>query len=225
MPFHDRIYSVYAILGAVDAPPWSTSIWARIREALIPLVEHARGRTAMRSGQYTGTAPSMTRMSFGRLGLDEKSSLKWTHSRRDELASGVRATFLNAELWAPSWTICERESMAPDVFFGLAREGAIGQDAAKRCFGSTLILAIANDIDAGSDGDLAAQKIGDAVVTVFVGKQVRPWGAPVGDIGFTNAINDLPIAGLFVPGPRHEVPPSLSLLQGDWEALHAKALG
>lgn len=225
MPFHDRIYSVYAILGAVDATPWSTSIWAHISEALMPLVEHARGRAAMRSCQYTGTVPSMTRISFGRLGLDEKSALKWTHSRRDKLASGIGATFLNAELWAPSWTTCERESMAPDVFFGLATEGAIGQEAPQRCFGSASILAIANDIDASSNGDRVAQKIGDAVATAFVGKQVRLWGTPVGDVGFTNAINDLPIAGLFVPGPRHEVPPGPSLLQGDWETLHATALG
>jgi hypothetical protein len=52
MPFHDRIYNVYATLGAVDAPPWSTSIWAHISEALMPLVEHAHGRAAMRSCQY-----------------------------------------------------------------------------------------------------------------------------------------------------------------------------
>lgn len=225
MPFHDRIYSVYAILGAVDALPWSTSIWARISEALMPQVEYARGRAAMRSCQYTGTAPPMRPISFGRLGFDEKSSLKWTHSRRDELASGINTAFLNAELWAPSWTTCERESMAPDIFFELAREGTIGQETRKLCFGSASILAIANDIDASSNGDEIAQKIGEAVNTVLVGKQVRPWGRPVGGIGFTNAINDLAMTGLFVAGPRHEDPPSPSLLQGDWKVLHAKDLG
>lgn len=46
MPFHDRIYSVYAILGAVDALPRSTSTWARISEALMLQVECARGLAA-----------------------------------------------------------------------------------------------------------------------------------------------------------------------------------
>lgn len=178
----------------------------------------------MRSCQYTGTAPSMRPISFGRLGFDEKSSLKWTHSRRDELASCIHAAFLSAEMWAPSWAACERESMAPDVFFQLVGEGMIGQETQKRYFGSASILAIANDIDASSNGDQIARKIGEVVDAVLICKQVRPWGRPVGNIGFTNAINDLTMTGLFVAGPRHEAPPSPSLLQGDWKELHAKGV-
>ena len=221
MAFQNRIYNVYAILGSVDALPWSAPAWARISKALTPLVARSRDRAAIRSTQYGGVAPPMKRIPFGRLVFDEKSAAKWTHVQRDELASGVRALFVAAELWAPSWTSCERDGVPPDVFFGMASEGAMGQGGEKRRFNSVSILAIANEVAADVTGDQVAREIGEAVGTVLTGNQIRPWGRSVGEGFFTNAIQDLPFTGLFLPGPRHDKPVSLSLLNGDWTTLGA----
>jgi hypothetical protein len=219
MAFENRIYSVYAILGSVDALPWSTLAWARISKALTPLLARSRGRAAIRTTQSGGVAGSMKPISFGRLGFDEESAVKWTHAQRDELASGVRAVFVGAELWAPSWTSCERDGVPPDIFFSMRSEGAMGQRGEKRCFDSVLLLAIADGLSVDVTGAQVAREIGEAVGTVLTGHQIRPWGRSAVDWAFTNAIQDLIFAGLFAPGARHDKPVSLSLLKGEWTAL------
>jgi hypothetical protein len=56
---------VYAILGSVDALPWSALAWARISKALTPFLARSRGRAAIRTTQFGGVA-----------GLDEAHLLR-----------------------------------------------------------------------------------------------------------------------------------------------------
>jgi hypothetical protein len=92
-----------------------------------------------------------------------------------------RAVFVGAELWAPSWTSCERDGVPPDIFFSMRSDRPMGQRGEKRCFGSVLLLAIADGLEADLTGAQVAREIGEAVGTVLTGHQIRPWGGSVGD--------------------------------------------
>lgn len=220
MSFHDRTYDVYAILGDGRSLPWSSLTWASISEALAQLTAHTRGPAAIRSTQLSGEAPKMRQLSFGRLGLDAKSADKWTHVRPGQLAAGTRSAFLTTELWAPSWTVCERERVPPDIYFEISSSGGeLGMPSDDRSFGSVSLLAVAEDLKVKEASEGVAKNIARAVGTVLAGRDTRPWGRSSGAASFTDAINDLVLTGLFVPGPRHDRPVDLSLFKGRWAPL------
>ena len=47
----------------------------------------------------------------------------------------------------------------------------------------------------------------------------RSWGKQVGTVGFTDALNDLGLVGLFKPGDRHRRPLDLSTFADEWAPL------
>src|SRR5262249_3356812 len=129
MAFHDREYDVYVLLGDPAAiPPWTRLIWTDVAKALDPLMQVARDRPAVRSSQLGPGpgSPNQRSISFGRIGWNEQGHKKWTHSEDGQLASGEPAHFLTCEVWAPSWTVCQRELRAPDVYFAMRNEGGLG---------------------------------------------------------------------------------------------------
>src|SRR3954463_10229562 len=121
MSFNDRPFDVYLVLGDPRRPPaWSSPVWSRIAAHLDPLVAAARGPAAVRSCQLRRGAgtPNQSGISFGRIGWNEKGHRKWTHGPAD----GDAIEFVDAEVWAPSWTACQREDRAPDVFLRMRNE-------------------------------------------------------------------------------------------------------
>jgi hypothetical protein len=158
----------------------------------------------------------MKGISFGRLGLDETSRAKWSHTQDGQLASGISAMFLTAEVWAPSWSVCQKDGAPPDLFFDMSSERSGVGGGNDFAFGSAMVLAVASELELGSQTRESALHIADATKAVLVRRQKRPWGVSTGNGGFTNAIQDLSLTGLFVPGPRHEKPVGEGLLLGEW---------
>ncbi|CAN5549845.1 hypothetical protein BH10PSE5_BH10PSE5_02700 [soil metagenome] len=220
--FSDRDYDVYVVLGGEAPPPWQASVWDRVSGALAHLVHLSRGVAAVRTDQLGGMPPKMKPISFGRIGFDAKGAEKWTHSFPGQLNSGSPALFLGAELWAPPWTVCEKEQLAPDVYFGMSNERWHHNDAFSGQFNSVLLLAVAKDLQCTAVAEVAVE-IGHLVGARLIAHEQRPWGRRLGLGGsYTNAINDLTVTGLFAPGPRHDRPADIAMLQGEWELVRAK---
>ena len=225
MAFHDREYDVYVLLGnPAVSPPWVHSIWTDISKALDPLMQAARDRPAVRSSQLGPRpgSPNQRSISFGRIEWNEQGSRKWTHSDDGQLVSGKPAHFLTCEIWAPSWTVCERELQAPDIYFSTRNEGDLGSSSKQTnalSFNSTCIWAVAADTaeGIGKQSTRIAGALALILQAVLRAHSVRPWGYSSGrGGGFSNAINDLMIVGLFKPGPRQQAPATLSMLNGNW---------
>lgn len=222
MPFHTRQFDTYCILGdPAAAPVWNWSEWSALLTCIDPIVSSARGRPAVRSNQYL--ADQKGTVKFGRIGWNEKGHHKWTHKSPANAADSETWRFLNAQIWAPSWTICERENRAPDVFLEIANESFSGGFNEQLSFNPVIILAVSIDL---------SNQIADQIRTVvdaFVktthaklsGFKRRPWGTSnLG--GFTNAIQDLCISGLFKAGPRHSGNVDFNLLADDWDQYAAQ---
>ncbi|OEZ49065.1 hypothetical protein JAB1_28020 [Janthinobacterium sp. MP5059B] len=215
MAFFSRDYEVFLLLAAPDAPPlWDAAQWMPFAASLDGLMAQAsaRGKPGVRSHQYNPKGKSIP---YGRLGWDDKSHAKWTHTpeTRD-------ARFMSLEAWAPTWTICEKDDQAPDVFLALANESLLGRAGKPLQFGQRLVCAIATDMGPEASAtlrhaltQLAAQQ--DAVVFACTQRQ---WGrAAYG--GFTGAIQDMLIGGLFQPDDPHARPLDAATFREPWTRI------
>lgn len=226
MAFHDREYDVYVVLGGPSAPlPWVQSAWGDISAALDPLMQAARDRPAVRSVQLGPKpgSPNQRSISFGRIGWNDQGARKWCHSENGQLVSGGGAYFQASSVWAPSWTVCERENLAPDVFFSIDNPSPFSPKAGDAIkFSSTCILAVASDLEpnCGEPARQSSVAISTTLQAVARGHCARPWGRSIGgSASFSDAINDLGILGLFKPGPVHVEQPSLAMFRGSWTSF------
>lgn len=129
--------------------------------------------------------------------------------------------FLSTEVWAPAWTVCEREDLAPDVFLSLANESFGGGVRKGLLFNSVAILAVVSELAQrhATELDIAVSALQEATGAKLVGYKRRPWGKSCGSDSFTNAIQDLAYSGLFKPGPRHEDKLGLHLFADKWKSV------
>ena len=214
MAFFSREYEVFLLLAAPASPGlWLQEQWTPFADAVNGIVAQARGKGAVRSHQYN---PAGKLIAFGRMGWDARGHAKWTHTQ-----ATTDARFMSLEAWAPTWTLCEKDDQAPDVFLALANESLLGRAGKPLQFGQRLVCAIATDIgpDAAATlrqalAQLAAQQ--DAVVFAHTRRQ---WGraSPYG--GFTGAIQDMLIGGLFQQDDPHARPLDDATFREPWTLL------
>lgn len=219
MTFFSRDYEAFLLLAAPGAAAlWEAAEWTPFAASLDGIVAQAgtRGKAGVRSHQYN---PKGKPLAFGRLGWDDKSHAKWTHT-----AATTEARFMSLEAWAPSWTVCEKDGQAPDFFLALANEALLGRANKPLRFGQRLVCAIATDMGPEAAAtlrqalaQLAAQQ--DAVVFA---RTRRPWGraSPYG--GFTDAIQDMLIGGLFRQGDPHALPLDAHAFRDAWTPLDTR---
>jgi hypothetical protein len=218
MSFFDRQYEVFAMFGEPKAEPaWSEQKWGRIVDILDPLVRKTRDRAAVRSTQLSigAGSPNQRAISFGRIGWNAQGHKKWVHTA----TTGDRAEFISTEVWAPSWTTCEREGLAPDIYLAVRNEQSVPRDQV--AFNSIFIFALAldQDIQIVSRGRPSAEALATLLGALLRVRCVRPWGYRRGDVGFTGAIGDLYVTGLVKPGSRNQQPLTSDILIGNWEAF------
>ena len=214
MAFFSRDYEVFLLLAAPDAPPlWDAAQWTPFAASLDGLMAQARGKAGVRSHQYN---PKGKPIAFGRLGWDAKSHAKWTHT-----PATTEARFMSLEAWAPTWTTCEKDGQAPDVFLALANESLLGLAGKSLQFSQRLVCAIATDMGPQAAAtlrqsleQLAAQQ--DAVVFAHTRRQ---WGSASPYGGFTGAIQDMLIGGLFQPDDPHARPLDAATFRAAWSRI------
>ena len=221
MSFFDRSYLVFVVLGDPASPKlWEASHWGMVEKLLEGFATGVRGKASLRTIQYGAAGRSV---SFGRLGWSSKSSEKWTHSAETQ----PHVHFLSAEAWTPSWTVCEREGLAPDFYVDLLNENRIGQQKKSLLFNQRFICALS--LDQGiSKLELLANAMAELAAylsaPVFA-RTTRKWGVVFGGGGgFTSAIQDMAIGHLFKPGDPHARPLDASSFSESWEFLRAREI-
>ena len=213
MAFFSRDYEVFLLLAAPDAPPlWEAAQWLPFAASLDGVVAQARGKASVRSHQYN---PKGKPIPFGRLGWDAKSHAKWTHT-----PATTEARFMSLEAWAPTWTICEKDDQAPDLFLAMANESLLGLAGKTLQFSQRLVCAIATDMGPEATASLRlslAQLAAQQNAVIFAHTQ-RQWGrAAYG--GFTGAIQDMLIGGLFQPDDPHARPIDAATFREPWTRM------
>jgi hypothetical protein len=89
-------------------------------------------------------------------------------------------SFLGLELWAPTWTVCERENLAPDVFVSVGNEslsGGYGQDL---LFNPVVVFAVVSELVRRRPTEVSAvsSSLRDPTSARLVGLKKRPWASP-----------------------------------------------
>lgn len=218
MKYHERLYDVYVLLGdPTKEPLWHWASWRQAVDILDPIIEAARGKPSMRSTQYP--AQDKGTISFGRMGWNAKGHHKWTHGSPTTGDESYAWKFLSTEVWGPSWNECEKEMVAPDVYFGFVNEALTGA-APPLAFNPVVVFATSAELPAQvlMDARAVVSKLTQLMNSVLAVHQRRPWGYSAAG-GFTGAIQDLSATGLFKMGPRHTCPPSLQMFNAEWRLL------
>lgn len=213
MAFFSREYEVFLLLAAPASPGlWQQEQWTPFADAVKSIVAQARGKGAVRSHQYN---PAGKLIAFGRMGWDARGHAKWTHTQ-----ATTDARFMSLEAWAPAWTTCEKDDLAPDLFISLFNENYLNHAGKPLLFGQRLVCAIATDLGQEAAATLRAalaQLAARQAAPVFAHAR-RPWGkAMLG--GFSSAIQDLALTDLFKPGDVHARPLDAATFRGSWEML------
>lgn len=228
MAFHDRDYQVFVILGSPEVPPlWHWERWQWAANLIAPISNLPRGQASVRCHQYV---PNPSRLGtkkaqkFGRLGWDVRSHAKWAHGSPITVDTCRDWDFGSMEAWAPSWTVCEREGLAPDFYFKMANEQMSRAYGKKPAFNPLVVLAASLSLDGSyrSSFRAAADALAEHVVARLFATRVRPWGhlLDTGGDAFHLAICDLGTGGgLFRVGNPHERPVDAHTLQEEWRML------
>ena len=215
MAFFSREYEVFLLLAAPASPGlWQQEQWTPFADAVNGIVAQARGKGAVRSLQYN---PAGKLIPFGRMGWDARGHAKWTHT----LAT-IDARFMSLEAWAPAWTTCEKDDLAPDLFISLFNENSLNRAGKPLLFSQRLVCAVAADLGQEAAAILRAaleQLAAKQQAPVFAHAR-RPWGkAMLG--GFSSAIQDLLFTDLFKPGNPHERALNAETFKGRWTFVKA----
>lgn len=214
MAFFSRDYEVFLLLAAPNAPPlWDAAQWTPFAASLDGLMAQARGKAGVRSHQYN---PKGKPIAFGRLGWDDKSHAKWTHTPQT-----TEARFMSLEAWAPTWTVCEKDGLAPDVFVALANESLLGLAGKPLQFSQRLVCAIATDmgVEAAATLQAALAQLAAQQDAVVFARTQRQWGSASPYGGFTDAIQDMLIGGLFQPDDPHARPLDAATFREPWTRI------
>jgi len=220
MAFHTAKYDVYVALGDPKAAPlWKWKVWHRFFPAIDPLVNAARGKPSVRSTQFLAKLAGDVK--FGRLGWKEADHQKWCHGSPTNKDTSRSWRFLSTEVWAPAWTACEGEDLAPDVFLSIADESLEGGPRKDLLFNPIVILAVVSELADRHPTELdnAVSALREVTKAKLLAYKRRPWGTSVGSDGFTNAIQDLAFGGLFKSGPRHTEEPGVYLFAEKWKKI------
>ncbi|MDN2709458.1 hypothetical protein O0880_08510 [Janthinobacterium sp. SUN118] len=215
MAFFSRDYEVFLLLAAPGAAPlWEAAQWTPFAASLDGLVAQAgtRGKAGVRSLQYN---PKGKPLAFGRLGWDDKSHAKWMHT-----PVTTEARFMSLEAWAPAWTTCEKDDQAPDLFLALANESLLGRAGKTLQFGQRLVCAIAADMgpDAAAALQTSLAQLAARQEAVVFARTRRQWGRAAHG-GFTDAVQDMLIGGLFRQDDPHAHPLDAQAFREPWTRI------
>jgi hypothetical protein len=216
-PYYAKIYDLYVILGATNSPElWQWKNWQFVAANLKQFISDSRNRAAIRTTQFSKT--SRKPVSFGRISLNENGDLKWTHGSPVTREVSDSWHFIGMEFWSPSWNVCEKEGLAPDVFFALRSENSEHRKTQIR-FNQTVILAISVDASESvrSNAQQWVQELLHKLDSPLAAYQKRAWGKAFGSSGaFEKSIQHMAFIGLFKVGDYHNRPLDLQTFEESW---------
>jgi hypothetical protein len=218
---NNRSYKIAVLLGSAKAIPlWEWVNWQSVAAVIDPIVRRARGKPGVRCSQYEG----QDSVRFGKIGWNETGHQKWTHGSPMNSEKSQGWLFSYFEIWCPIWTACERDGLPPDFYLSISNEGSSAGFQQELAFNPTVVAAVGQDLrgEVAELVDAAVIEIAKLTEAELAAQMIRPWGFSLDGVGFTNAIQDLGVLGLFKPGPRHDRPVTLDTFQHGWQLLNLK---
>ncbi|MFM9965757.1 MAG: hypothetical protein ACKV2Q_31630 [Planctomycetaceae bacterium] len=191
MPWRGQYDTFFLRAGSEGVPLWNWSSWVAATKSLDAIVNVARGPASVRTTQYLPGNKETIR--FGRIGWDEKGHKKWTHGSPTNASESANWSFFDLEVWAPSWTVCEKESDAPDVYLRITNDSYYLEkpDLAKPpCF---VLLTVRHEVaDVIRDAlNAAVMQLSNLLSPEISGSTCRSWRSTGGAKGYRPGIQDL----------------------------------
>jgi hypothetical protein len=219
-PYFAKVYDLYVILGAPDSPQlWEWENWQKLAARIDPLVALSRNKAAVRTTQFV--VDQKRTVSFGQIGWNEKGHHKWTHNSPTTNKTSLGWSFLGMEMWSPTWSICEREKEAPDIYFAFLNENFWPKSNSLK-FNQTIIFAIGQRLGtvALDNARKFVLQLSSDLNSPLFAYQKRTWGKAFGNSGgFSDCIQNLASIGLFKVGNYHNRPLDLNTFAEKWELL------
>ncbi|MDR2033294.1 MAG: hypothetical protein LBP89_01500 [Helicobacteraceae bacterium] len=198
----NRMYHFYMIFGENHSGKevWREKQWFNVFEPLFnKIIELSPNKkdTGLRVLEYikeNEEAQYYKKHKLGRLRWDKKSHIKWTLKEND------KRLFVNFELWTPLWTICEKNSVSPDIYLSFWNEDKTNNKP--RQFDTLVTIAIAEDI--GKIQNDAIAELSKAFNPKRMVYNQRRWGKGKKDDNkkwyFINSVQDTTSYGIYVGG-------------------------
>jgi hypothetical protein len=132
-------YDFYLIFGQKDLnkSPWIENNWKSDFEPFVDLL-------IKQSGNFKETELRVVKETkLLKLKWEENIYEKWT------IDNNLEDYFLNFELWTPSWIICERKQVSPDIFISIANQRNFEKKREIK-FGYFIVVSIAKSLKVDS---------------------------------------------------------------------------
>lgn len=209
----DLYYSLALVGKSERCKSWSWDTWGRIVPVLDPLVSVFGKTVAVRSTQTPGKDYRQD-VRFGRMGWDDKSHQKWAHGSPLNHEASRAWRFYMTEIWAPSWTACERKSMSPHLVIRIENPFFVGQ-ARPGQFNQLFLMALHEQVYHAKQDAVrrAIEHIAVLIESVLIAHRVSPWNLR-GDCVDESLNNHLMYLGI-----EKDVVPDLSKMSGQWLAF------
>ena len=171
---HLKYFSFVIVGKSEQYKIWAWDVWSKVVPALEPLVAASRDKAAVRSVQTLSGSKKNIR--FGRLGWDQKSHQKWAHGSELNRDTSPTWLFYFTEIWAPSWTVCERDPTPPELFVSIENPFILGHPRPGQ-FNQLFHFAV-NEHIYHTRNDAVRQVIegvASLIESVLIGVRVTPW--------------------------------------------------
>lgn len=215
--FELKNYFCTVILGRPDqAMPWDWTVWQRI----LAVLKNSRCSTIPKDGVRILQTSSDKELKFGRLRLDEVSSLKWTHNSPTTIDQSDKWQFMSVEVWAPNWNICARERHSPLFFFEIFNEASLGP-IKKLSFNPIVIIALADEYFSEDEAKKINADLAAIVKPKIIVAKKRKWGQSFGS-GYCDAIQDMATDLFKDPVKAYEKNIDLTIFKETWNLFKPK---
>jgi hypothetical protein len=211
-PLESEPFRVFVMLGSPGFQFWKWETWQSVSSCFEPLVELARNKTSVRSGQSkNGKA-----LQFGALDWSDSSHQKWAHESPVKNEERDTALFGMLEATAPALSRCEKEKLPPDFLLCLQNEGLSGE---VKDYDTTIVFAIREAIIEGQHSQLST--VLHTVASKFNPKLVATLRRPfMFRHNKFHSLIDLPL-GIFRPGRAKAIyGAKLESLLGPWTEVN-----
>jgi hypothetical protein len=214
MGWLDKTYKCFVLILQPDSKKlWYYENWKIIADQMSSSLKIDRKNLALRTLQLSML--DKKELKFGRLNLSDDSIIKWTHKSPITIDISKDWFFQDVEGWFPSWSNCSKNNESPDLYFALSNEKSIRLEK-PILFDQVLLMAfsISEYSSTAINNFINALKFN--FKPTLIATKERKWAKEL-SIGFTDAMNDIIITGLFKIGDRHNRPIDLNTFAEEWD--------
>jgi len=209
-------YISFVVIGkSENHQAWRWDTWSMMVPVLDPIVTATGAKVAVRSVQ--GADDDRKDVRFGRLGWDARSHQKWSHGSFVTQGASPKWKFCFTEIWAPSYTVCEREGKDPILFVQIENP-FITLEPKRGQYNQFFHLAVPLPFLASNRViiEQAVEQISGLLESVLVLVRVAPWNVR-GDCIQSMLNNHLHYIGMY-----DHLVPDLSKTKAKWVAYEQR---